>query len=765
MTTVVRIQRREFLAGLGLAVGGLALGVFPGNAHAAEPSGKTGPGPSPASQEQALDTDGLSPNVLVHVAPDGLVTIICHRSEMGQGVRSSIPILIADELGASLERVVVRQADGDPRYGDQNTDGSSSIRKFYDDLRHAGAAARQMLISAAAKRWKVEPDACVALDHQVTHPNKKRGLGFGELVPAASKLPMPKPEQLVLRPASELRNVARSDLPLLDGPGYVTGKAVFGSDVTLPDLRIAVIARPPVVGGTVKRYDAQAALAIPGVERVIEMPAPTKPWRYQPWGGIAVVASTTWAAIQGRAALAVEWDDGDDGDHESTSVREELLASVRSPGTPLRELGDLDTAIADSACLVEAEYLVPYLAHLPMEPPAAVARVAEGKAELWVSTQNPQEARNEVARILGMSEDDVTVHVALLGGGFGRKSKADFPAEAALLAREVGFPVRVQWTRTDDIRHDYYNAINAQWLRAGLDDAGKVVAWHHRTAFPPIASTFDESVDEPSIDDLQQGVLDLALDVPNVRAEACKAKPHARVGWYRSVYNIFHGFAIGSFVDELAAARGVDPRDQWLELIGPARVLDLAALGVDELTNYGESLERHPVDAGRLRNVIERVTASARWDDRIAAGRHLGLAAHRSYVTYTAVVVSVVPDKARKLRIDEAWISMDAGTVVNQDRVLAQMEGGLIMGISNALFGGVTLAAGRVEQSNFHDARIARIGDTPRNIHTDLVASDAPPGGVGEPPVPPVGAAVANAVFALTGERIRELPIARTLGV
>ncbi len=325
--------------------------------------------------------------------------------------------------------------------------------------------------------------------------------------------------------------------------------------------------------------------------------------------------------------------------------------------------------------------------------------------------------------------------------------------------------MRVQWTREDDLRHDYYNAANAQRLRAGLDETDKVVAWHHRTAFPPIASTFDDSVDQPSIDDLQQGVLDLALAVPNVRAEACKARPYVRVGWYRSVYNIFHGFAIGSFVDELAAARGVDPRDQWLELIGPPRVLDLAALGVEKLTNYGEPLERHPVDAGRLRNVIERVTAAARWDERTTAGRYLGLAAHRSFVTYTAVVVSIVPDEARKFRIDEAWISMDAGTVVNQDRVLAQMEGGLIMGISNALFGGVTLEAGRVQQSNFHDARIARIRDVPRKIHTDLVTSDAPPGGVGEPPVPPVAAAVANAVFALTGQRIRELPIARTLGL
>ncbi len=260
-------------------------------------------------------------------------------------------------------------------------------------------------------------------------------------------------------------------------------------------------------------------------------------------------------------------------------------------------------------------------------------------------------------------------------------------------------------------------------------------------------------------------MLDVPLAIPHVRVEACKARAHVRIGWYRSVYNIFHGFALGSFIDEIAAARDADPREIWLEILGPARVLGLTELGIEKLENYGESLARHPVDAGRLRNVIERVTAAANWDQRAAAGLHLGLAAHRSFVAYTAVVISVVPDPVRKLRVDEAWISMDPGTVINPDRVHAQMEGGLIMGLSNALYGGVTMKRGRVEQSNFRDARIARLRDAPLRIHTDLVHSDAPPSGVGEPPVPPVGAAFANAVFALTGQRIREFPFARVLGV
>jgi isoquinoline 1-oxidoreductase beta subunit len=363
--------------------------------------------------------------------------------------------------------------------------------------------------------------------------------------------------------------------------------------------------------------------------------------------------------------------------------------------------------------------------------------------------------------VLGVAEDRVTVNVTLLGGGFGRKSKPDFVVEAAFLAKETGAPVRVQWTRDDDVRHGYYNAVNAQRLRAGLDAKGEVVAWHHRTAFTPIGSTFDPSIDEPGPGDLSQGVLDLALAVPNVRAESCKGKAHARIGWYRSVYNIFHAFAVGSFVDELAAARKVDPKQMWLDLIGPARTMSLADLGIEKLGNYGHSLDDHPVDAGRLRTVIERVTAAAKWDQR--DGRFLGLTAHRSFVSYAAVVISVVADPVRTFRIDEAWISMDAGTVVNEERVHSQLEGGLVMGISNALFGGVTMKAGRTEQSNFRDARIARIRDAPRKIHTDIVPSDGLPCGVGEPPVPPVGPALANALFALTGQRLREIPLAAGL--
>jgi isoquinoline 1-oxidoreductase subunit beta len=725
--------------------GGLAIAFIAGRAFAAD-SRKAKP---------KMAESGFEPNVFVHIATDGLVTLVCHRSEMGQGVRSTLPALLADELGADMARVKIVQADGDKKYGDQNTDGSTSIRNGYEGLRRAGATARTMLVTAAARRWKVSPGSCEARDHAVFHG--KRSLGFGELAAEAAMLPVPRPEDVKLRPRSELRHVFK-DLPLLDGPAIVAGKALFGADVRLPGMLVAVIARPPVVGGRVARYDAKRALAIPGVKRVVEIPTPKPPYGFQPWGGLAVLAENTWAAMRGRAALEIEWDDGKNAEYDSDRYRVTLSESVHAPGSLARNTGDVDAALSKAARVIEAEYHVPHLAHVPMEPPAAIARVEGGKCEVWAPTQYPQEARTQAAKTIGFSEDDVQVHVTFLGGAFGRKAKSDFVAEAALLAREAGQPVRVQWAREDDVRHDYYNAVNTQLLTAGLDERGKVVAWRLRTAFPPISSTF-AATNQPSAGDLQQGVTDRPLAVPNVRAETCRADVHVRIGWLRSVYNIFHAFSVNSFIDEIAHARGEDPRAVQLEILGPDRIVTLAELGVDKLSNYGDSLEKHPIDTGRWRRVIERATEMARWDQRRTDGRVLGLAAHRSFLTYVAVVVSVVRNDAGQIAVDEAWVATDAGTVVNMERARSQMEGAVIFGMSHTFHGGATMKRGVTEQSSFRDYRLVRIGEAPRKIHVDIAASDGPPGGIGEPGVPPVAPAIANAVFALTGRRIRELPL------
>jgi isoquinoline 1-oxidoreductase beta subunit len=470
--------------------------------------------------------------------------------------------------------------------------------------------------------------------------------------------------------------------------------------------------------------------------------------------------------MRGRAALQVSWEAGPGASYDSVQYRAGLSAAVAKPGASMRKRGDVDSALGTAARVVEAEYHVPHLPHVAMEPPAALARVDGSRCEIWAPTQNPQAVQKEVARALGLRVEDITVHVTFLGGAFGRKSKADFCSEAALLAREVGVPVRVQWTREDDLKHDYVNSVCTNRMTAGLNPAGRVVAWRHRTAFPSISTLFGAPA-LPSPNDLQQGVLDLALDVPNVSAEACDPGPaQTRIGWLRSVYNIFQAFSIGSFIDELAHARGADPREVLLEVLGPARHVSLEELGIPKLANYGAPLDKHPVDAGRLRGVIERVTRAARWDERRSSGRALGLAAHRSFLSYTAVVASAVRTPSGKIAIDEVWAAFDAGLLLNPDRVEAQIEGAVVFGISLALYGGITMKNGVIEQSNFRGGgRIARIGDVPRNIHVELVRSDDPPGGAGEPGVPPVAPAIANAIFALTGSRVRDLPIAHTLKV
>ena len=349
--------------------------------------------------------------------------------------------------------------------------------------------------------------------------------------------------------------------------------------------------------------------------------------------------------------------------------------------------------------------------------------------------------------------------------GLAENQKLIFCSEAALLSRRLGAPVRVQFTREDDVRHDYVNTVSTNRLTAGLDANGRVVAWRHRTAFPSIQSVFGGPA-KPAVDDLQQGVLDLAFAVPNVTAEICDATAHTRIGWLRSVYNIFQGFSIGSFVDEIAEAKKADPRDVWLELIGPPRKMSLSDLGIEKLPNYGQPLDQHPVDAGRLRNVIERVTKAAGWRGRQTVGRAFGLAAHRSFLSYTAVVVSVVKRANGTVGVEEVWVSFDAGTIVNSDRVRAQLEGAVIFGMSLALYGGITMKGGAIEQDNFRGGgRIVRINEAPRHISVDLVESTAAPGGVGEPGVPPVAPAIANAVFALTGKRVRELPLSKSMSV
>jgi len=744
MSELRKISRREFMKRTGKAGGGLVFALT--FATACQPDELT-VGPA------AKASSSVAPNVYVNIRNDGIVEIYCHRSEMGQGIRTSLPQVIADELEADWDKVEVIQAIGHEKYGDQNTDGSTSIRNHFDLLRNAGATARDMMIAAAATMWAVPADECVAREHAVHHEGSGKSAGYGELVETADG--MPQPESATFKAREDYRYIGKP-MDTIDGLAFTTGRAMYGTDTVLPNMLYASIERCPAVGGTVTSFDDAAARAVAGVVDVIRMPEPTSPPVFNIQGGIAVLASNSWSATEGRKALRIEWDRGVNGEHESVAYKEALIASASAPGTTALARGDADI---DTHSQHEAVYYTPYLAQAPMEPPAATAIVNDdGSCEVWASTQDPQTARNTVAATLGIEKELVTMNVTLLGGGFGRKSKPDFIAEAAWLARETGRPVMVAWSREDDIRHGYFHSVAAQYFRAGMDADGTTQSWLQRSSFPSISSTFAPGVTGPSDNELSLGALDAPWNVPNMRIEACDAKAHLRIGWLRSVCNVFHAFGACSFVDELAHVKGVDPKQHLLEMIGPARKIDPADDDA-KFANYGHDLAKHPVDTGRLSGVTEKVADMAGWGRELAEGHGLGIAVHRSFLSYVAAVAEVSVDEGGKLVVHELWLAIDAGTVVNPDRVHSQLEGAGIFGMSLAMHGELTTKNGAVVEGNFDSYPMIRMNESPAEIHTHIMESDAPPGGVGEPGVPPVAPAIVNAYFAAAGKRLRELPL------
>jgi len=746
------LQRRTFLQLLGM--GGLVIAFGPGGAHrleAAEPVPGNTAGP-------------WSPHVYVRIADDGIVTIVCHRSEMGQGIRTTMPMIIADEMEADWAKCRVEQAVGDPKYGSQNTDGSTSIRDFLPKYREAGATTRALLEAAAAREWKVDVSDVFARQHEVVHRPTGRTKSFGALVATARAIAMPAPASVRVKRPDERRWQGKR-MPSIDLVPMTTGTAVYGADVTLPGMKFAAIARPPVWGGKALAVDDSEALKVPGVERVVRIPETPVPGAFLPLGGVAVIAKNTWAAFRGRDALRISWDAGPNGSHDSKTYKAVLEASVRAPGTPGRTSGDAAATLATAKRKVSAEYYIPYLSHAQMEPMAAAARVQGGKVEAWAPTQSPNDARNTIAEYLKVDAANVTVNVTLLGGGFGRKSKPDFICEAAFLARETGAPVRVQWSREDDIRHSYYHSVAAHRFEAALDDAGKVTAWLHRSAYPSISATFAANVAGPTPDELTNGASDVPWDVPNMSVEVCPAVAHARIGWYRSVNAIHHGFAIGSFVDELARAAGKDPAAFLLELIGPDRKVDLSKAGLVHAgdTYYGAPWADQPLDTARARRVVESVKQRSGWGTPLPRGRGRGIAVHRSFLSYVAMVVEVEVTPDGTVLVPRATVAVDAGFVANPDRARSQMEGALIMAMSNTLYSGITFAAGRVQQSNYSDYGVTRMRASPHVVDVHVIESEGLPGGIGEPGVPPAGAAIVNAIFAATGVRVRELPVGRQL--
>jgi len=745
MSQYFDMNRRRFLK-TSAAAGALVMGTY---FMGAAPRVLAGVLAQPAN-------DARQANLFVALRPDGVVEVTCHRSEMGQQIRTAIAQIVADEMEADWNMVKVIQGKGDPKYGDQNTDGSRSIRYNMQRLREMGASVRYMMQHAAAARWGVAPDTCSAVQHKVTHTSGKT-LSYKELVADALTFTPPVSEEIPLKDKSEWRYI-NTGMAHIDLHDIVTGKATFTADVRTPSALVAVILRPPVVGGTIKNVDSAAAKAIKGVIDVVEIPAPKGALQFQPKGGVAVIANNTWAAWQGRKALKVEWNDGANGSYNSDAFKQQLLDTVNSPQSHVREKGDALARLNNADDKLMADYYVPHLAQAPMEPPCATALFSNGAVEIWAATQNPQADMATVAAMLGIEQDKVTVNVTLLGGGFGRKSKPDFSAEAAYLSMKTGQAIRVQWTREDDIQHGFYHAVSAQHVEATLDENGAIDAYLHRTAFSPIAGLFQPGANAPMSLELRLGFTDNPINTPNLKLEVGNAEAKVRVGWMRSVSNIFHAFAIQSFIAEAAHKAGEDQKDYLLKTIGPDRIVDVTEQGA-EYDNYGADKADYPLDIGRLRHVIEKVSAMAKWGRTLPKGRGLGIAAHRSFLTYVATVVEVEVSEQGDLNIIKAWSAIDAGTVVNTDTVKNQVQGGSIFGLTAALSDGITFDNGRAQQSNFHNYRVPRMSDAPLEVDVEVIDSDAPPAGVGEPATPVFAPALCNAIFAACGKRIRQLPI------
>jgi isoquinoline 1-oxidoreductase beta subunit len=729
MFNVENITRRQFLKNTG-ATTALVLGA------------QLVPHPLHSLMRDARAASGSAqPNLFVKIDADGTVTLTCARSEMGQGVRTGMPMILADELEADWSRVKIWQAPGDEtKFDPAGRDGQNT------DV--------------------------YAKDHRIHHTPTGRSFDFGEVVDVAADIKVPSAEgagKPKLKHPSRWKYIGK-DMPVVDNYDMSTGGATYGADISIPGMKIAVVARAPVFRGKVRSFDAGEAMKIPGVENVIEIPAlaDDQPAEFRALGGIAVVGSNTWSVMEGRKKLEIDWDPGPNTAHDSSSFDEKLRESARKGGMVIRKRGDVDAALSGAAKIIEAEYFVPYFIHTPMEPPAAIVDASARPVKVWASTQSPNETRQYVAEALGLEKNDVDCQVTLLGGGFGRKSKPDFACEAAIISKKVGAPVRVQWTREDEIRNGYYHSASAQYLKAGLDSSGKVTAWHHSGAWPSLIGLWNPAQKQGHAIEFGLGLIDLPYDnVPNIRIENGEADVMIRVGWYRSVNNIQHAFAMNCFANELASAAGRDPVEFLLDLIGEAEVLDLTKDGVEEVWNYGDPVEKWPISPKRLSNALRVAANKSGYGKKLPKGHGLGLACHRAFQSYVATAVHVVVQDDGSVHIPQVDVAIDCGRYVNPEGVRKQIEGAAIYGNTVARHGKITTTKGAVDQSNFHDYPITRISDAPLDVRVHIVEDyvDLPPCGVGEPGVPPYAPALVNAIYDATGKRIRRLPIGDQLRV
>jgi len=729
----VNLDRRQFLQLTAASGGALVLGLQ-----------LTGCGPEPAVDAQGR----FAPNAWIRIDPDDTVTLLVGRSEMGQGVLTALPMLIAEELEVDLAAVTVAFAPADraydnPRMFIQATGGSTSVLTAWEPLRQAGATAREMLRAAAAMHWHVPAAECRAEAGAIHHDASGRSARYGALAADAARQAVP--HKVALKAPDQFRLIGR-DQPRLDALDKVTGRTGFGMDVHLPDLLVACIARPPAFGARLQDFDATAARAVPGVREVFAIPA-----------GVAVLADGYWAARTGRDALVIQWAPPTAPAADSHEVSAALRALVARPGLRVRQDGDPMAVLAQAPQTLEAHYEVPLLAHATMEPMNATAWVHDGRCEVWAPTQNQGGARDTAAALTGLAVADVTVHTTHLGGGFGRRVANDFIAEAVACALKTPHPVKVIWTREDDTRHDFYRPPITHRLTAGLDQHGQLLAWQHRVAGPSIIAQAVPDLVPAALPNRAprrvknavaqgialatgmvpdfvgfEGARENPYAIPNLRVEFATLRPYAvPLGFWRSVGHSHSAFAVESFIDELAAQRGEDPVAFRLALLG----------------NHLRHLA-----------VLERVAQAGDWGAPLPPRQGRGIALHESFGSIVGEVAEVAVAPDGQVHVQRVVIAIDCGQVVNPLTVRAQMEGGMAYGLGAALFGAITLRDGAVAEGNFDAYRVLRMNEMPR-VEVHIVESGAAPGGVGEPGTPPIAPAVCNAIFAATGVRIRRLPI------
>ncbi len=703
------VSRRDFLVATTAAGAGLVIGLYvPGRRGAAK---------------------AFAPNAWLKITPDNQVTIVAARPEMGQGVRTSLVMLVAEELEVEWSKVKVEPAPlNRALYGRQSVGGSGSVKESYEPLRKAGAAARDMLLTAAASRWGVLKSSCRAEQGSVVHTGSNRRLSYGELAEEAGRLPVPLDPPL--KDAKDFRLIGKP-VKRVDSPSKVDGSAQFGIDFRLPGMKYAVVARPLSIGATVKDFNPAESKAVKGVRQVIKVQD----------NAVAVIADSVWAALEGRRVLEVNWDPGPYAGLNSADIRKSVLEKAAQPGVVWRNEGDAERALR-GARSVTAEYEVPFLDHAPMEPMNCTAHFANGRCELWVPTQVPGSVQAEVSQALSIARDAVAVNITLLGGGFGRRLEEDYAIEAALISKAAGGPVKVLWTREDDMRHGFYRPTSYHVLRGAVDASGWPLAWSHKIATPSILSRWEQEILKSGNDPVVTSQSPNLYNIPNLKLEYAMANTPVPVGFWRSVYASQVAFAHECFFDELAALGGKDPFEARRRLLQPDR----------DVKSGDDSYK-----TARLRGVLELAAEKAGWGKPLPAGRFRGIACYPSFDTYAAEVAEISMQDG-DLRVHRVVCAVDCGQPVNPGIIAQQMEGGVVFGLSAALKGAITIENGGVKQGNFDEYELLRMREAPE-VEVHIVPSGEKPTGVGEPGVPPIAPAVANAVFAATGKRVRQLPM------